>query len=146
MKDFWQAFRENFFKATGIFIINALVFYSFWLVYANYGKIAAFDPLLIPVTFVAVLFIIMSFYIYPMMVTYDIGFFALIKNGFIFALIKLPQNIIAGAIFIGIYYFAIFRFPIIGVILGVLGLPAIMWMFAIFYNRNYIKNLLEGEE
>lgn len=146
LHDFFHAFKENFFKATGMFIINALGMYSFWLVYANYGKIPAFDSFLIPVAFVNCLFIVMSFYVYSMMVTYDIGFFGLIKNGLIFTLGKLFPNIIAGAVFIGVYYFAIFKFTIIGMILSLLGLPAIMWMFAIFYNRNYIKTLLEGDE
>jgi len=97
------------------------------------------------VLFVNVLIIMMDFYIYPMMVTYDISFPALIKNGLIFALVKLFPNLLAAAVFIGVYYLLLWMYTGIGIILSVVFLPVLMWMFAIFYNRNYIKKYMEPQ-
>lgn len=144
--DYFEAFRENFFKGLGVFAINAVAMYSLYTVYVNYEVVPQFAPLLFPVLFVNLLILIMDFYIYPMMVTYDIPFFALIKNGLIFALIKLVPNVLAVLLFAGIYYVALYMYPVIGIILSVIFLPVLLWMFAIFYNRNYIKKLMEPEK
>ena len=140
--DFFRVFKENFFKATGVFAINVLAIFSLYTVYVNYDAIPQFSQFLFPVAFVNILILIMDFYIYPMMVSYELSFFALIKNGFIFALIKLPQNIIAAALVLGVSYLAFGFYPVLGAIAGIIILPAFLWMFAIFYNRNYIKNNL----
>ncbi len=144
MHDFFKAFKENFFKATGVFAVNALGWFSLYTVYTNCDQIPMLSAYLFPVLFVNVLILIMDFYIFPMMVTYELSFGALIKNGFIFALIKLPQNVIAAAAVIFAGYTAFYLYPYIGLVLGIIVLPAFLWMFACFYNRNYIKdNMVE---
>jgi len=143
--DFFEAFKENFFKGVGVFLINAVAAYSLYTVYVNYEAVPQFAPFLFPVLFVNVLIIMMDFYIYPMMVTYDISFPALIKNGLIFALVKLFPNLLAAAVFIGVYYLLLWMYTGIGIILSVVFLPVLMWMFAIFYNRNYIKKYMEPQ-
>ncbi len=141
--DFFKGFKENFFKATGIFLINALAIFSLVTVYMNYEAAPQLSQFLFPVFFVNVLIVIMDFYAYPMMVTYELSFGAILKNSFIFALIKLPQNILAAAVFLGAYYFFMYMYPYIGALLGFIVLPSFLWMFAIYYNRNYIKNNME---
>lgn len=104
--DFWYAIKRNkkqefVFGALDLGFIF-LIAYDIYFFYINYnysnmsGMFSVFFCLGI---FVAVIYSVMRFYIYIMMVTFDLSIAKLLKNAFIFAIIGFKRNICA---FIGI--------------------------------------------
>ncbi len=92
--DFFEHFRKNWLQGFLMSLVNLLVGYSLFLVVANFQIIPHLQNFLFPLLVAAVLVIIMNFYIWPMMVIYDLSFGSLLKNGFLFALIRLPINLV----------------------------------------------------
>ena len=94
--DFFEHFRKNLLQGFLMSLINLLVGYSMFLVIANFNvkELAHLQNFFMPLMVISILTAIMNFYIWPMMVTYDLSFPALLKNGFLFALIRLPMNLL----------------------------------------------------
>ncbi len=92
--DFFEHFRKNWLQGVLMSLINLLVCYSLFLVIANFNTIPHLQNFFLPLLVAGILVVIMNFYIWPMMVIYDLSFGALLKNGFLFALIRLPINLV----------------------------------------------------
>ncbi len=119
--DFFGTIKKNWKMAVPMGILDALLLalnayaiYFYWLNY-NTFYIMFFCSL---VTFMVYMF--MRFYMYMVMVTFDMGFFKVLKNSFIFAILCIGKNLLA---FIGMalvvfitMLFAAFYTPI-GVVL-----------------------------
>lgn len=102
--DFWYAVRRNW-KQGLIMGIMDLVFmvvigYDIVFFYFNLG-FSLFNVLYFVSLAMAVLYFFMRFYIYILMVTFDLSLFKIIKNAFIFAILGFKRNILA-ALGIGI--------------------------------------------
>lgn len=100
--DFLEHFRKNLLQGFLMFLINLVVGYSMFLVIANFNvkELAQLQNFFVPLLVISILLVIMNFYIWPMMVTYDLSFPALLKNGFLFALVRLPMNLLIFAAFL----------------------------------------------
>ncbi len=119
--DFFGTIKKNWKMAVPMGILdvvllalNAYAIYFYWINY-NTFYIMFFCSL---VTFMVYMF--MRFYMYMVMVTFDMGFFKVLKNSFIFAILCIGKNLLA---FIGMalvvfitMLFATFYTPI-GVVL-----------------------------
>ncbi len=92
--EYFEYFKKNFFKGLFASIINLIPLSSLGIILMNLNTVPHFNTLLLPVILVNVIVIIMSFYVYPMIITYDIPLWAIYKNAFIFTMIKLPLNIV----------------------------------------------------
>jgi len=96
--DFWYAIKRNLRQAIIFGIIDlALTLLLAWDVFYCYHNLG---PTMVNVMFYftlfgAVIYFFMRFYIYLMMVTYDLSLFKLIKNGLIFSLLGFKRNIMA---------------------------------------------------
>lgn len=116
--DFWYAIRKNLKQGMIYGVIDlamlAMIGYDLILYFTSllqYGKIingVIFGLMLI----VAMLYTCMRFYIYIMMVTFDLSIFKLFKNSFIFALIGMKRNIVA---FFGIVFVLLINYSLINV-------------------------------
>ncbi len=107
VSDFFEHFRKNWLQGVLMSLINLLVGYSLFLVIANFNTIPHLQNFFLPLLVASVLVTIMNFYIWPMMVVYDLSFGSLLKNGFLFALIRLPMNLLILALLllvIGLVY------------------------------------------
>ncbi len=95
--------------------------------------------------FVFSLFIIMFFYVYPMIVTFRMSMKTILKNAWTFTMMKLPQNLILLALLLavngGLFYVFIFKlyFPQIFALLVFLILPG----FSSFTTNYYVWHVLE---
>lgn len=100
-KDFWHAIRKNL-KQEFIFGIIDVVFaaMSIHAVYSYYLTVKANSSFGNGFTFamslvICALWIVMRFYIYTLMITFDLTVFQILKNALIFALIGFKRNFMA---------------------------------------------------
>lgn len=99
LSEYFEYFRKNFFKGLIASVINIVPILSLIIIYSNLELVPHFSMLLLPVVLINVVVIIMSFYVYPMIITYDLPLWAIYKNAFIFTMIKLPFNILIFVLF-----------------------------------------------
>jgi len=141
--DFFEHSRKNVRQSLVVSVFSYLVMYLVLqaLVVYNGMFLSAGMPLGILYTIfaiVSVLLIIMSFYIYPLMVTFRMSLKVILKNAWTFTVMKLPQNLIIFALlaFIngGLFYVTTFLWM----------LPEIYFILAAFlltgftsYTANY---------
>ena len=96
-------------------------------------------------TIVSVLLTIMSFYVFPIMVTFKLKFKDIVKNSWIFTLIKLPQNLFIFAIIFLVnalpFYFLVYTKPLIVIYVALFML--ILTGFTSFTANYYIWNVLD---
>lgn len=92
--DFKSSFKDNFKQSLIVFVIDIaafLLFYTAFVVYSQMSGILGVLRYFIVV--IALVYTLMHFYIYPMMVTFELKLKDLYKNALIFALGKLPSNL-----------------------------------------------------
>jgi len=81
-----------------------------------------------------VIFMMMSMYIYPMMVTFDLSIRQLYKNAFLFAIMKLFPNLLILVVIFALLFFS-FYYPVIGYILFIfitMGLTSFITNFYVY--------------
>ncbi len=128
--DYFYAVRKNlkqgFFFGLLDFAINFLLIFDFFYFSALSGQLF-FGVMYF---FFAVLFILytfMRFYLYHMMVTFDLSIRKLLKNALIFAVIGIKRNIVAG---LGLLLVIVLNLALIIPLLGVgFSLPIILPIF-----------------
>jgi len=96
--DFWYAVKRNI-KQSLIFgffdlLIMAIFTYDIIAFYANMGSFI-YSLMFYTCLVCAVLYFFMRFYIYIMMVTFDLSLLKLLKNGLIFSILGFKRNILA---------------------------------------------------
>ena len=127
ISDYFEHFKKNFFKSIFAFFLSLIPVFSFILVFINLKTVPHFSYFTMPLLLVNLIVLMMSFYIYPLLVFYDIPFFAVLKNSFIFALIKLPLNLFVAFVVILIVALS-FGF-----------IPQIGWVLAPFFLTSFIN-------
>ncbi len=135
--DFFEHSKKNWKQGLMMSIIQVAVFYLFvtaFFFYRNFFAAQGWNyGLLLGVALVfAVMLLSMSFYVYPMMVTFDMKLRHIIKNSWIFAMSKLPQNLIILLIIGAVHGLLLWYLPNIWIILMILIL--ISWTS---YTMNY---------
>ncbi len=109
VSDFFEHTKKNikqalFASVLGYFVmylmVQALVLYNSYAVSLGISRNVVYTLFSI----VSVLLIIMSFYVYPIMVTFKMTFRVILKNAWTFTVLKLPQNLIIFAFLFGIHF------------------------------------------
>lgn len=97
-----------------------------------------------------VVFVLMHIYIYPLMVTFKLSLKQLYKNAFLFAMLKLPLNIVIVllcAFLIFLSFGGIFAFSIVvGIILYIFLTPALLGFITNFYAYPKLKKYMMPPE
>lgn len=113
--DFKDSFKTNFKQSLAVFVIDiiaAALFYIAIVVYSQMpGLLGALKYAIYMIIFV---YTMMHFYIYPMMVTFELSLKDLYKNALLFALCKLPVNILV----IVILLFIQVGLPVLAILYG----------------------------
>jgi len=143
LSDFFEHFRKNFFKGLFAFIITLIPLFSYTVALFNAEAIPHFKNFLMPLLLVNLIMLMMSFYIYPLIVFYDIPFFAVFKNALLFALIKLPLNLLVAAVILGLITVTFYYIPVIGMIVTPLFLISFLNYFSTFSVWPTIKKYME---
>ena len=118
--DFWYAIRRN--KRQGMILgiidllISFLCVYDIIFFYFNTGVSPMMNFMFYAALLIALLWFWMRFYMYIVMVTFDLSIFKIIKNALIFSLVGIKRNVmatlgIAAMVFIT-YYLMMIYLPI----------------------------------
>ena len=92
--DFKSSFKNNFKQSLIVFVIDIVVFLLLYTAFVVYSQMTgALSMLKYFIVVIAIIYTIMHFYIYPMMVTFDLKLKDLYRNALIFALGKLLSNL-----------------------------------------------------
>lgn len=120
--DFWAQFKKNYWQGVAMAAIDIVVYTLLYVAFNFYMFIMPSDMpeagMIMPkaaaglIAAITIAFTWAHYYIYTMMVTFKLKLGKIIKNSFIFALGKLPNNIlitlVLGAILIGCLYLFVF--------------------------------------
>lgn len=148
ISDFFEQSKKNLKQGLIVSCASTLVSYLLAqaFVYYNYFFVANNLPTGIFYTLFAVvliLYIVTMFYIYPIMVTFKMNIKVILKNAWIFAVLKLPQNllifVLLAAINAVVFYVLILYFP---PIVYILFLALFMSGFTSFTANYYIWHVL----
>ena len=153
--DFWNQYRKNFLQGSLMAAID-LVCYTFLYVAFNFymfvmpmdfPEIGTTMPYLAAgiVGLITIIFTWAHFYIYTMMVTFELKLTKMLKNSFIFAIGKLPLNIlitfIVGSVLVGCLYVLMYSTLAAALILAVF-LVALLGFIIVFSTYPTIDKLM----
>lgn len=119
-EDFWYAIKRNIRQGLIMGILDALfsvlVVYDIVFFYYNTGVSGMMNFMFYASLLLALLWLWMRFYIYILMVTFDLSIFKILKNALIFSIIGFKRNIMAtlgiAAMVIITYSVMLIAFPI----------------------------------
>ncbi len=93
--DFKDSFLGNFKQSIAVFLIDVVVFLLLTIAIRVYASATGFvKALQYLIWIVAIIYTMMHFYLYPMMITFELKLKDLFKNALIFAIGKLPSNLL----------------------------------------------------
>lgn len=102
--DFWEFTFKNFKQSVVVFIIDIVALLLVYFLYMFYGSMPApLSYIKYALFAVSLAFIMMHFYIYPMMVTFRLKLKDIYKNALIFTFAKLPLNLFVLALVLFIH-------------------------------------------
>ena len=128
--DFFYAIKKNlkqgFFLGLIDFVISGVLIIDFFYFYQRTGSFGL-DFMYFVILGLMILWFIMRFYIYNLLVTFDIKIFKLIKNALIFAVLGIKRNILA---FLGIIILTVFHTILIIVMIPMgISIPIVLPFF-----------------
>ena len=155
LSDFWEHFRKNFKQGFIMSVVDLVGYTLLYVVYYFYVYVAPVDMpqmgTVIPniaaglIIAVTVIFTWAHFYIYTMMVTFELKFSKLFKNAVIFAIGKLPLNIfitiIVGAVLAGCLYLFVLSPMVLAIIVGLI-LFSLIGLIVVFSTYPTIDKLM----
>ncbi len=146
--DFWYAVKRNWKQGLLFGIIDCVAIFVlyfdmsfFWQTTGSIVTNIMFYTTLV----CCVIYFFMRFYIYIMMVTFDLSIFKLIKNGVIFSILAFGRNILALLAILAIAYLNItlvYMFPALGLALPFIITIAILTYTATFVAYYKIKDIM----
>ena len=102
--DFKDALKSNFKQSAIVFLIDLVVFVLFYVAFAFYLQMSGFlGAMRYVIVVIAIIYTMMHFYLYPMMVTFQLSLKDLYRNALLFAIGKLPSNLLILAILLLIH-------------------------------------------
>lgn len=139
--DFWDHIRKNWKQSLALTVIDAVLVFLFSVSIRFYGQQDGNTLYLVAKYFVWVfagVWYMMHYYLYQMMVTFDLKLVELIRNAFIFTMAKLPMNLLMLIVVFAISFAAVY-FTGVGIILFILMLPVFMNFMITFYAQKAIR-------
>ena len=142
--DFFEHSWKNVKQALITSILQVLVLYLFTMAFFFYRQVFIAQGLnygiLLGLTLVlSILLLSMSFYIYPMIVTFDMKLVHIFKNAWIFAMSKLPQNIFILIILGAVHGLLIWYIPIAWILL----MPVFLIAWSSYTMNYYAWHLMD---
>ena len=145
MSDFFEHTKRNWKQALIVSVLASVVAYLLIqaLFFYNYFFIKHGLPLGVLYVLAAIVFalyIIIMFYIYPIMVTFKMSLKVIIKNAWTFTVLKLPQNIIIFVFLLAVNVVALLFVP---TFLYIALLPLFLTGFTSFTANYYIWHVMD---
>ncbi len=130
--DFWYAIRRNLKQGLILGVIDlailGILFHNLTFFYNLIGTFAM-DLMFYMTIALTLIYIFMRFYLYLMLITFDLSIGKLIKNAFIFALVGIKRNVMA---LLGILLLAFINFMLI-VLLAPLGIILVVILPIVYF-------------
>ena len=106
--DFKDALKNNFKQSLIVYLIDIVAFVVFYIAFMVYGQMPGFlGALRYVILMILFIYTLMHQYIYPVMVTFDLKLKDIYRNAMLFAIGKLPSNILVFLILAAIHFGAI---------------------------------------
>lgn len=94
--DFKDTVKSNFKQSLAVFLIDLAVMFFAYVAIVVYSGVGGTMGLLRYVVYVfLIIYTMMHFYIYPIMITFELGLKDIYKNALLFTISKLPSNLFA---------------------------------------------------
>jgi len=120
VSDFFEHTKKNWKQGLALSIISTVATYLYLTALLFYLKTGvATEVILFLGAVVAVVLLIMGFYTYPMVVTFDMKLIDIIKNALIFTMAKLPQNLFFFIIIAAVHILLLWYIPFAWIVLMV---------------------------
>ena len=157
MSDFRDAIKANWKQALLVGFINGASLILLYISYQYYGELASANSVIwvvpqVLVVVVCALWWMANMLIFPMMVTYDMKFTQLVRNGFIMTLARLPWAVLIGFFTLAIPVVLLFVAPPYGMLADVviyllIGFGLTLFVHVSFANSTfdrYLNPRIEG--
>ena len=120
--DFFHAIKKNFKQAffMGLldFIFSAVLIIDFIFFYYRTGASFGMDMMYFMIFILGLVYIVMRFYLYNLLITFELSNFKILKNALIFSILGIKRNFLAllgFAIFLALHIFLIILFLPMGI-------------------------------
>lgn len=158
LSDFFETIKKNFKQALAVGIINviitAIITFATYIYYKSFvaaETTSTFNLVgLIVSLIVAMVFLMMQFYMYTLMITFGFSVKTLYVNSFKFVFVNFWKNLLCGILLLLVYgiYIAIFMaFPywsvlLIEILIAAITLPAFRYLLIQFFTFGSIKKYI----
>ena len=158
LSDFFETIKKNFKQALAVGIINviitAIITFAIYIYYKSFVTAetrSTFNLLgFIVSLIVAMVFLMMQFYMYTLMITFGFSVKTLYVNSFKFVFVNLWKNLLCGILLLLVYgiYVAIFMaFPywsvlLVEVLIAAITLPSFRYLLIQFFTFGSIKKYI----
>lgn len=146
--DFFSAVKKNFKQGLILGVLDALFLfilgYGTMTYFVNSGAYVV-NVMLFAEILLFLIYLTMRFYMYTLLITFDLSIVKILKNSFIFAVVGFKRNIVAWigvilVLFVNIYL--LFTIPMLGVIMPFLITPGILMFICGFSSYPVIKKYM----
>ncbi len=135
--DFFGAVKKNFKQGILLGIIDSICLYALVygsMMYFMYSGTYMFSIMFFAEVLLLIVYLTMRFYMYLLLVTFDLGIFKILKNSFIFSIVGFKRNIVAWCGIISVIvinFYLLITIPMLGVIIPFLiSIMLLMFMSA----------------
>lgn len=151
ISDFKDNFKSNYKQAAILGLVDTIVYYMLYVAFVFYNyqlpvtnpEIAKIAPFLTAaIVVIGVIYTWMHYYLYVMMVTFSLKFKALMRNALLFAIGKLPINLLITVICGAIIFVSIYYNMIIGILVALLITISLIGYIIVFTVYPTIDNYL----
>ena len=124
--DFYEQVWVNFKKGFALFVVDSLLIYLSTVAFSMYGQLALENKfMLVPLGFMAIcllVYFMMHFYMYPIMVTFDLDMKYILKDSLLLTLAHLPWNLFITFIITAIpFVLYVINIPLTAIFMLVIG-------------------------
>ncbi|MBQ2615084.1 MAG: YesL family protein [Clostridia bacterium] len=157
--DFKDAVKNNWKQALGVFVIDCIIFTLCMVALIVYSQMGGFaGALRYVMVMILLVYTMMHFYIYPIMVTFELKLKDIYRNALLFACGKLPSNLLILALQILIHVGTVFfiiasggMYTVFLIILFFLLQMMILWSFSALLTNFHVypkmkKYMLDAAE
>ncbi len=142
--DFFEHSKKNLKQGLIMSVLQVAVVYLLITAFFFYLNFFVSHGLNIGILFgiaiiVAILVLSMSFYVYPIMVTFDMKLIHILKNSWIFAISKLPQNLFILIILGAVHGLLLWYYPLVWIIL----MPLFLIVWSSYTMNYYVWNVMD---
>lgn len=143
--DFWNNLKSNFKQSAIVFLIDLVAFVVLYAGVIFYGNMPGIFGIITSILIISIILVytMMHFYIYPIMVTYDVKLGQIYYNAMLFTIGKFPRTLLTFFILLAIHIgiISVISNFAIGILFLLLGVAVIYAFSGLIVNFNVYENM-----